>query len=400
MHKRFLITFVGLIWPICATWAGDSVTSELCDRLANAHEQSSSPAMGILVATSEGVAEICVVGERAISTGIPVMRDDTWHLGSTGKAMTSTLVARLVEEGVVEWDDTVGEVLAPNVPNIDRGYESVTFKHLLSHRAGLPVDLADSEHDQFMGKLEDRDLVADRIVYASLVLDEPPEFEPGTRTEYSNNGYVVAGTMLEFITGKSWETLIQEELFAPLGISSAGFGAPGSTGKVDAPRGHKVGDDGETLIPLTGPEADNVLAGGPAGSIHMSLEDYSKFLVDHLRGARGLGNTLLSTESYEILHTPPFGYDPTPEGEAIRGYAMGWVIKDDLLYHSGSNTIWLMFTMMWPLEDRIVVVVANDGRGNVLYPLFVELGEFAKHLPSRASGPEPVAKSVFDSPSR
>ena len=400
MHKRFLIISVGLIWPIYATWAGDSVTPELCDRLADAHEQSSSPAMGIILATSAGLSEICVVGERAAGSGIPVVSDDLWHLGSTAKAMTATLVARLVEEGVVEWDETVGEVLVPKVPNIDPGYESITFKHLLSHRAGLPNELSDSEHDQFMGKFEDRDLVADRIVYASLVLDEPPEFEPGTRTEYSNAGYVVAGTMLEFITGKSWETLIQEELFAPLGISSAGFGAPGRTDKVDAPRGHKVGDDGKTLIPLTGPEADNVLVGGPAGSIHMGLGDYSRFLVDHLRGARGDDNTLLMLDSYEILHKPPFGYDSTEEGEAIRGYAMGWVIKDDLLYHSGSNTIWLMFTMMWPLEDRIVVVVANDGRGDVLYPLFVELGEFAKHLPARASGPEPVAKSVFDSLSR
>lgn len=110
----------------------------------------------------------------------------------------------------------------------------------------------------------------------------------------------------------------------------------------------------------------------------MSLGDYSRFLVDHFRGSRGLDNTLLSPESYEILHTPPFGYDPSAEGEPIRGYAMGWVIKDDLLYHSGSNTIWLVLTMMWPDQDRIVVVAANDGRGDVLYPLFVELGEFAR----------------------
>ena len=339
--------------------------------------------MGIVTATSAGVSEICVAGERALGSGVPVLRDDPWHNGSTAKAMTSTLVARLVEKGVVDWDDTIGEVLGPSVPNIDAGYEGVTFKHLLSMRSGVARDLQDRFHDQFKGSLEDRDLVADRMLHASLVLSEPPLFAPGEKFEYSNAGYVVAATMLETITGKSWEELIHEEVFEPLGISSAGFGAPGSIDELDAPRGHRIEAGGDSMIPVAGPDGDNVLVGGPAGSVHMNLADYAKFLVDHLRGVRGEGDTLLAPGSYEILHTPPFGYDPTENGEAVRGYAMGWAIKDDLLYHSGSNTIWLMLTAMWPAEDRIVVVVANEGRGDVLYPLFVDLGEFAKTLPLR-----------------
>lgn len=126
------------------------------------------------------------------------------------------------------------------------------------------------------------------------MLDDPPLFEAGERTEYTNVGYVVAGAMLEAKTGKTWEALIQAELFVPLGISSGGFGPPGSVNELDAPRGHWLQDDGETLVPLAGPKADNVPVGGPAGSVHMNLADYSRFLVDHLRGARGLGDTLLS----------------------------------------------------------------------------------------------------------
>lgn len=78
------------------------------------------------------------------------------------------------------------------------------------------------------------------------------------------------------------------------------------------------------------------------------------------------------------MQSPPFGYDPTEEAEPRRGYAMGWVIKDDLLYHSGSNTIWLVLTMMWPNDDRVIVVTANDGRDDILFPLFVKLGEYAR----------------------
>lgn len=352
--------------------------SEICAELRVAHAVSGSPGMGVLVASSEGILESCVVGERAVGSDDPVVIGDQWHWGSTGKAMTATLVARLVESAVIHWDNTIGEILMPVVPDIHPKYKTLTFRHLLSHTGGLVEGLGDSEYAQFVGTFDGRDLRADRLLYVALTLDEPPRFKAGERTEYTNVGYVVAAAMLETVTGDSWEELIRTELFSPLGISSAGFGPPGSIDTLDAPRGHRLQEDGKTLTPLAGPKADNVPVIGPGGSIHMSLGDYSRFLVDHLRGARGLTPTLLSLNSYEILHTPPFGYEPTEPGEPVRGYAMGWVIKDNLLYHSGSNTIWLAFTMMWPDDDLVVVVVANEGRGDILYPLFAELGEHAR----------------------
>ena len=334
--------------------------------------------MGVLVASSNGQAESCVVGERAVGSEIPVVTGDQWHLGSTGKAMTATLVARLAEKDVVQWDDTIGEILMPVVQGIHPEYESLTFRHLLSHTGGLVDGLDDSEYAQFEGALDDRDIRADRLAYAALVLDKPPLFKAGERSEYTGVGYVVAGAMLEVITGRTWEELIQTELFAPLGITTAGFGAPGIVDTLDAPRGHRLQEDGVTLTPLAGPEAANVPVIWPSGGIHMSLADHSLFLVDHLRGERGLQPVLLTPASYTTLHTPPFGYEPSEPDEPLRGYAMGWAIKDNVLYHSGSNTLWLALAMIWPDDDRVVVVVANEGRGEILYPLFAELGEYAR----------------------
>ncbi len=295
--------------------------------------------------------------------------------------MTSALVARLVENGVVDWDDTVGEVIGDLVPSMDPGYELLTYRHLLSHRAGVPFDLTDWEHDQFSGNPDQRDLVSDRLIYAKLVLDEPPGSEAGARTEYSNAGYVIAGTMLEKSAGKSFETLLQEELFASLEITSARFGAPENVGKIDAPRGHGLGPDGKTLIAVSGIDAINVPVGAPAGAIRLNLEDYSRFLVDQLRGARRSGDTFLSYDSYEVLHSPPFGFDTTTENETAEGYAMGWVVRDDMIYHSGDSINWLALTVIWPEKDRLVAVVANDGRGQVVWAKFGELIEFAKYLP-------------------
>ena len=76
----------------------------------------------------------------------------------------------------------------------------------------------------------------------------PPEFAPGSRFTYSNAGYVIAGAVLERVAGKPWEQVVREDLLAPLGIRSAGFGAPGEAGADDQPRGHER--RGEAWVPL------------------------------------------------------------------------------------------------------------------------------------------------------
>jgi len=66
----------------------------------------------------------------------------------------------------------------------------------------------------------------------------PPASKAGD-FEYSNLGFIIAGAIAEARTGKAWKDLIRAQIFAPLGIADAGFGAPGTPGKVDQPRGHK-----------------------------------------------------------------------------------------------------------------------------------------------------------------
>jgi CubicO group peptidase (beta-lactamase class C family) len=83
--------------------------------------------------------------------------------------------------------------------------------------------------------------------------------------------------MLERAGGKTWEELVVERVFGPLGLRSAGFGPQAGLGCVDAPLGHLVGADGTPKPMLAGPNGDNPAVIGPAGTVHLSILDFARW---------------------------------------------------------------------------------------------------------------------------
>src|SRR5690349_4905132 len=131
---------------------------------------------------------------------------------------------------------------------------------------------------------------------------------------------------------------MQTEIFTPLGMTSCGFGAPGTPGSVDQPHGHTAPppapmDPGD-------PGSDNPPMLGPAATVHCSLADWGKFVAIHVPGERGEETSIPPASAFDRLH------EPWPGGD----YALGWGITHRdwagglTLVHSGSNTMWLVIT--------------------------------------------------------
>jgi D-alanyl-D-alanine carboxypeptidase len=300
----------------------------------------------------DGKIETGFGGLRAIGQEDAVGAGDLWHVGSDTKAMTATLVARLVEADVIEWTDTVGGVLGDAIPDIDPAYRDVTYIELLSHRSGLPANIGRFASLGLAGFLANRDILADRIAYATDVLADPPA-DAADGFLYSNAGYVVVGAMLEAETGKAWEILLQTHVAAPLGMTDVGFGAPGRPGITDQPRGHARGLlGGISAVEPGSPGSDNIPALGPAGTLHLSVADMMRFLRAHATRDPGF----LSPESWETLQTPAPGAD----------YALGWGLDGDCLGHSGSNTMWYAQMVICPDRQEAAFVATNLGEVDVL----------------------------------
>jgi CubicO group peptidase (beta-lactamase class C family) len=292
---------------------------------------------------------------RALGHSEPVTTNDRWHIGSDTKAFTATLIACLVEKGVMHFDDTLAASFPAFAADMNPAYSNVTVTQLLSHTAGLPPLTDDKDLPPFMAAIKSANGVkTQREAIARKYLTMPPASKTG-EFAYSNLGFIIVGAIAEARTGKTWEDLIRDQIFAPLGIKNSGFGPPGTQGKLDQPWGHK--EEAGKLIALDpgSAEADNPPALGPAGTINIALKDWLLFAQDQLDGEHGRGK-LLKPETYRKLHTPVTG-----------NYALGWGAKLGpdvvplLLTHTGSNGFWLADIRIMPRHDIISLVVTNAG---------------------------------------
>ena len=322
--------------------------------LAKVREAAGVPGMAAAYADKGGKAVLRADGLRSIDGTARVTSSDLWHIGSMGKSMTSTLVARMVEHGGISWDTTIGEILGPSVPTMQESYKRATLRHLCSHHAGLsrdPIDLTDGAKFGFPEK-SPADPHPDRLRFAGMALQETPIGAPGEKMLYSNSGYVIAATMLEVVFKKPWEKLIVAQVFEPLQLRSAGLGPPGTPGKLDQPLGHLLPKDAVRLVPavLGNPDtpADLPAVIGPAGLIHISPSDMIHYLNAHLLGPE----SFLRAGSWTILHTPPYTGD----------YAMGWLRQPGgSIWHNGSNGRWYTELQVDRARGRVAFVGSNDG---------------------------------------
>jgi len=327
--------------PAFCPMVGDTNITAL---LKPVRQKFNMPAMAAAIVTSDGIKFVGAVGVRKRGTEVPVTIDDLWHLGSDGKIMTSTLIARLVERGQLRWETTLGEVFPEVAPRMNEEFRPVSLLQLLSHRAGLPANLS---LEAYGGD----DAPALRLRAVQEELAKKPQSKPGAYL-YSNLGYIIAAAVVERTTGKAWEEVIAGEVFQPLHMASAGFGGTGTPGKIDQPWPHTK--DGAP-VGENGPATDNPPVMGPAGRIHCTIQDWGRFVQDQLRGARG-EPALLKPESYQKLQTQPFGGD----------YALGWTVTSrswgggKVLNHGGDNT--MNFANVWvaPQKDFALLVCINQ----------------------------------------
>jgi CubicO group peptidase (beta-lactamase class C family) len=328
--------------------AAPSDASAVIEPIRAAHKV---PGMVGAVLIDDRIVAIGASGVRKMGSPEPITSADILHLGSNTKSMTSTMIARLVERGKLRWDMTPADVFTDFADAIHPDCRSITLRQMLTHRSGLP---ANGRYVMLGGKDESER----RLKLARATLTAAPEAKPGTRFEYSNLGYIIAGAMAERVTGKSWEDLMRDEVFIPLGMTgTAGFGPPGSRDTVEQPWGH---------MRLLGAELpvfnDNPPVLGPAGTVHASVADWMKYARVHMKNA-GPDAAYLKPESFAALHTPEPGI-----GGSGADYACGWVVRrppwgkdgERVIWHNGSNTHW--YAEMWIDQARgLVVLVGSNG---------------------------------------
>ncbi|MEJ5237921.1 MAG: serine hydrolase domain-containing protein [Limisphaera sp.] len=327
------------------------------------------PALACAVVRSNRIVGLGVAGWRKWNvTNAPVTVADKWHHGSITKSMTATLAAMLVEEGRIKWTNTLADIFPYFTNRMHLGWRAATLEQLSSNRGGAPEVIPSGIWNDLWNfggtPREGRRRLLERMT------TDAPASPPGTRYEYSNAGFSLAGHMLETVMNQAWEDLLTERLFLPLEMVSAGFGVPATPRHIDQPWGHTLSNpalppsvSNPTTPIAPGTSADNPPAIGPAGTVHCSVVDLALYAAFHL-AAHKANTTLLSRASALKLHT---AYPNNGD------YAHGWVVvyrpwaNGDALAHSGSNTQWYSNLWLAPARDFAVIALCNLGGDTAYY---------------------------------
>ncbi len=311
--------------------------------------QSDPIALAVLLTDKSRTRSIVVRGFRRRGDPESVTATDLWHIGSNAKAMTAALYGRLVEQGLTAWDEPVTR-LFPSV-SIHEGWHGTTAEQLLSHTGGLTDEGLLGAWELIKAEIDERPLPQQRLSFAAKAFSAPPTAKSG-KFNYANANYVVVGAAIEQLKNAAWEAVIKSEVFDPLNMASAGFGAPGG----EQPRGHKL-----SILPwkglyavAPGPAADNPPFMRPAGGVHLSLEDYAQFLRLYLNP----NSKFLRPGTMKKLSSPMSSDLP---------YSLGWIIEQlpwtggGALLHDGSNTMWYTTAVVAPTLGLAAIAVSNEG---------------------------------------
>lgn len=255
-----------------------------------------------LVATS-GVADI--------RTREPVPANGHYRIASTTKTFVATVLLQLTDEGQVSLDDTVQEHLPGVVAGGGHDGSTITIRDLLQHTSGIydynwddtwnPFAAAETFQERRLEHYEPEELVA-------VAMRHPPKFEPGTEWDYSNTNYVIAGMVIEAVTGNPWETEVHNRIIEPLGLEHTTVPDGPEMPDPHAKGYHRFTPDG----PLVDATVVDPSAGGAGGAIISTPADVTRFFRALLSGK------LLAPDQLAQMQ------DTLPSDEGRYGLGLGW----------------------------------------------------------------------------
>lgn len=321
--------------------------------LANWLDLYNVPGVGYALIQDGEIIQVGGAGVRDTISNLPVTAETVFPIGSITKSFTALAVMQLVDAGLLDLDTPVIEYVPDLVLATEEATQGVTLRHLLAHTSGL------ARADQMLIK-------ADSMSRAELVAamaEIPIHAAPGEVYEYSNQGYILAGHVVELVSGQRWESYISENVFQPLGMESAGTTAVELLGAENHMLPHQL----NVRTAMTPIEYLDLAAAGPAGAIIANVQDMATYMLFQMGDGTFDGQTILSQESMAEMHEMQITIGSNQE-ETLglvtdMGYALGWLrftYRDiDMISHDGSSDGYYATLSFAPEEQNGVLLLTN-----------------------------------------
>jgi len=347
-HKNFkkMMITASVIFLAAIHLSFGQTKAEEVDKLLNLYHEYGKFNGSALVAEQGKVVYKKGVGMANMEWDIENTTDTKHRLGSITKQFTAMLILQLASEGKLDLQAPISDYL-PDYPN---GHNpQITTHHLLTHTSGIP------NYTAFPGFFKDqsRDPYTPEE-FVKKFEDEKLDFTPGEKFTYSNSGYFLLGVIIEKVSGKTYETMLQENIFTPLSMNDSGYDHHGEIIKNRATGYEKQGNEfvNSIYIDMSIPYA--------AGSLYSTVEDL--YLWDQALYT----NKMLSKE-YMALYFKP--YIPAWGNSH---YAYGWGVGKDVIgnttdsiytiSHGGGINGFNTNISRSPSDKTLIVLLNNTGR--------------------------------------
>ncbi|MFI6291615.1 serine hydrolase domain-containing protein [Nonomuraea sp. NPDC050790] len=297
-----------------------------------------------------GEQTVVAHGTANLTTGAPMLPETGFLYGSVTKVLTTTLVLQQVERGRLDLDAPVVRYLPEFALAVPGAAEKILVRHLIGHTNGIDADL------YFPGDKGDGALKAYVEGLASV---SGTLFEPGEQLSYSNGGMIVAGRLLEVVTGLSFHDLLARDVYAAVGMPGSSTSAEQAILRSTA-IGHFL--DVETMAArptnmFTLPDTWGPAGGTPIGTV----ADLLAFGRTHLAGGVSpSGTRVLSAESAALMRQVSYDMD-SPNTPPI---GLGWVLypfgDTTVLAMSGASPGGVSLLCVLPEHDLVFAAYGNN----------------------------------------
>ena len=347
----------------------DSAIGKLDGLAQELMESSGVPGMAIAVVHGGKTVYAKGFGIREQGKDAPVDADTVFQLASLSKPVGATVVAHEVGVGTVEWDTLVKSEL-PNFALSDPWVtDHLMISDLYAHRSGLPDHAGDALEDigydraQILDKLRQLPLEPFRVTY-----------------EYTNFGVTVGAEAVAAAAGTSWESLSQNTIYGPLGMTSTSSSFADYQARANRAVGHQLHDGEYTAGVVRQPDAQS-----PAGGVTSSVNDMAKWMDMVLGGGESGGKQVVETEALVPAVSPEIvSRHPAELGERAGFYGFGFNVSDSstgrvTLGHSGAFILGAATHMlMIPSADVGIIALTNGSPTGVPETLTAEFADLVQ----------------------
>ena len=304
-------------------------------------------------------------------TGVETTTDSVFQIGSISKVWTATVAMQLVDEGLLDLDAPIAEVL-PELRLADPDVaKRVTMRHLLTHTSGIDGDV-------FTDTGRGDDCVEK---YVALLADVAQNHPLDATWSYCNAGFTLVGRVIEKLTGGTWDEAMRQRLFGPLGLERT-VTLPEEALLHRAAVGHVTVGDAE---PVRAPVWGLARSAGPAGLISSTAADVLAFARMHLAGGLAADGTRILAEASATAMTEHQVELPDKyllgDSWGLGWFRLGWDGRR-LFGHDGSTLGQNAYLRLFPDEGLAVTLLTNGGNTHGLYEdlyreIFAELADIA-----------------------